>query len=608
LVVEVLITCWKQLAIANIETINMMLFYISYAIQRRGETFVRSRLDASTHRNYASTTTTTQSSRRRGCTRCCAAVTEKVSAIMRTFSPRISPLISVRMVQFANGVYRVLARGDEPTTARLLRSTFLLDQHGITGVQNMFRWVAHGMVAASKAFRLIETEMTTTLMIPAAKQAFKEILVRLVHFRCFGTGKRFVLDAVNLLLRTAGYSLAQKLLDLLSLSYDAAMKPERKMEKALDLLVEVMSSWHCIVTMTSGESSEEELMQNSAFDAINSFENEILLLANVEEEPSSSSSSSPLHRVLQNIKVFVASSRSERRRRMRRVLVEEARKEKQQLLFATATTPEEACSSHHHSEEEEEEEEGEDDDEAARILHCNEVMMPMLLNNHRRRRTNPSGSPTTTSSSSSEEEEEEEDGDASLSSATALPYMYIRSMHVVPMSMESASTISPTTADEAAAAAAASSSAPSPATAMRRRRRAMNRNAEEEERRNNDQQQRSLMDMARASLQQIGALSMDSALGDPTIARKVDHQASDIWEYCWRRTRHFCVGEEELVNMMQYFKPLLLYSAVLARNIVATNTYYLHEHIARALIEQQVRERDTKTTTASASSSSLAFP
>ena len=44
---------------------------------------------------------------------------------------------------------------------------------------------------------------------------------------------------------------------------------------------------------------------------------------------------------------------------------------------------------------------------------------------------------------------------------------------------------------------------------------------------------------------------------------------------------------EEDFNSIALFKPILLYISTLARNIVATNTYYFHEHIAGALQLQQ---------------------
>ena len=268
---EMLITCWRQLSVVNIETINMILFYISYPIRDRGEVFVRSRLDVLLQRSYKLSTGENRQT-----------ITDKVSATMRVIVPSISPLISIRMIQFAQGIYHILGNGDEPTTTRLLRSTFVLDQYGTTGLQKVFRWVASGMVAATEAMGLIKSHQSDCLSIEVTHQSFKELLLRLVHFRCFGTGKRFVVDAVNMLLRTAGYDLTTELLHLATRSVTSVASEEgdrKKIQGAVDCIVEVMSSWHCIVTMTSAGSAEEEgnvkdFMEAS--NAIAAFENEIM--------------------------------------------------------------------------------------------------------------------------------------------------------------------------------------------------------------------------------------------------------------------------------------------------------------------------------------------
>jgi hypothetical protein len=99
--------------------------------------------------------------------------------------------------------------------------------------------------------------------------------------------------------------------------------------------------------------------------------------------------------------------------------------------------------------------------------------------------------------------------------------------------------------------------------------------------------------MTRNSLHRIGASLMDPAIGDPTVSRKVDQASSRVWEFCWSRMMTMMPrkDQKQLANAMQFFRPILLYSAVMARNIVATNTYYLHEHIAKALFMQQMDQR-----------------
>ena len=116
--------------------------------------------------------------------------------------------------------------------------------------------------------------------------------------------------------------------------------------------------------------------------------------------------------------------------------------------------------------------------------------------------------------------------------------------------------------------------------------------------------------MTRSNLHRIGALEVDAAAGDPTISRKVNSEASRIWEYCWRRMQKR--NTQQLANSMQFFKPLLLYSVALASNIVSTNTYYLHEHISRAYMDQSREDienaRSITSSGAAAASAALAFP
>ena len=145
---NVMTTCWKQLAMVNIEMVNMILFYISYTIRNKGENFVRLKL--------FSPAAAAGCENKKHSSSAAVLLTSKVATVMRLSVPSISPLISIRMVQFASGVYQLLARGDEAVTTRLLRSTFLLDQSGINGLQKVFRWVARGMVAAVQGAKLIE--------------------------------------------------------------------------------------------------------------------------------------------------------------------------------------------------------------------------------------------------------------------------------------------------------------------------------------------------------------------------------------------------------------------------------------------------------------------
>ena len=260
---NVMTTCWKQLAMVNIEAVNMILFYISYTIRNSGENFVRLKLFSSSSPPLIGKQCDNNTN-----DYAMMLITSKVASVMRLSVPKISPLISIRMVQFSSGVYQLLAHGDECTTTRLLRSTFLLDQNGINGLQKVLRWVARGMVASVQGAKLIEDHFfsssssssredkkdgvdSSRLAVAVAQHAFREMLLRVVHFRSFGTGRRFVVDAVNLLLRTVGFELARKLMQISS-NCVMTTEPDNEKSEALDCLVEVMAPWHCIMTMTSG--------------------------------------------------------------------------------------------------------------------------------------------------------------------------------------------------------------------------------------------------------------------------------------------------------------------------------------------------------------------
>ena len=106
------------------------------------------------------------------------------------------------------------------------------------------------------------------------RQAFSELVIRSVHFRCFGTGRKFVIDASHLLLRSAGHELANDLLRMATCinNVDATWMADR--EDAARSIVQLMAAWQCIMTMTSSsfgrtdisEAFEKEIVEVSYFD------------------------------------------------------------------------------------------------------------------------------------------------------------------------------------------------------------------------------------------------------------------------------------------------------------------------------------------------------
>lgn len=79
----------------------------------------------------------------------------------------------------------------------------------------------------------------------------------------------------------------------------------------------------------------------------------------------------------------------------------------------------------------------------------------------------------------------------------------------------------------------------------------------------------------------------ESPSGDPTIAARQDREGLQVWEYCWKHFKKSnTLAGMRYSNLMPIFKPILLYSASMARNMIAVNAFYHHEHIARALVYQ----------------------
>lgn len=127
---------------------------------------------------------------------------------------------------------------------------------------------------------------------------------------------------------------------------------------------------------------------------------------------------------------------------------------------------------------------------------------------------------------------------------TALPYMYLRSISIVPV--ESRAHGNSHTGTHVSADSS------------------------------RDEQRYLLMQLRRNA----AGTPFDSGVGDPTTSRKVDKESSRVWDYCWGKC---CgTGDAKLVSTIPMFKPILLYSAFVARNIVTVNAFYLNEHIASA--------------------------
>jgi hypothetical protein len=109
------------------------------------------------------------------------------------------------------------------------------------------------------------------LAIIQCKQAFAEVVIRAVHFKCFRTGRKFMVDACHQLLRCAGCDLANRLVRMATSlkQQDPLYMGNEEMKDSTGCIAEVMSAWQSIMTMTSleygrtyvSDAFEEEMMK-----------------------------------------------------------------------------------------------------------------------------------------------------------------------------------------------------------------------------------------------------------------------------------------------------------------------------------------------------------
>ena len=317
---KVLVGCWHQLALVNMEVVNVVLFYISYAIRNRGEPFVHKKISQLRQGKYGSSgmlekllppsLLLQQQQRKKGEKRHFLLlddgsgkndeVTNYVSRLMGynnnnnddnnapAFS--VSPLISIRLIQFAHGAFRhLVCKKHREEENHVLHHLFLLDSHGIEGLRRVFRWTTRGVVAARKGFQIIDKHISLLITTDSSssssgaskegiqfmvstvcKQSFLEMLMRIIHFRSFGTGRRFFTDTVHLLLRAGGFELTKQLVQIATAAsmHHEEGKEEEEERRVEECIADIVTSWHCIVTMTSAIFGESETSK--------SFENEIL--------------------------------------------------------------------------------------------------------------------------------------------------------------------------------------------------------------------------------------------------------------------------------------------------------------------------------------------
>lgn len=504
------------------DIVNTLIFYISYAVRDRGEGYIRTKLaelfEAANNSKASEKVLERLASPSGPVTKMSSdQLTQRVALILRYGAgsvPCISPLVCIRLVQFAHGVLRLItdqsivmkgattssmqqpnSNNNQTTTHELLQQVLVLDGQGIFGLQKVFRWVSQGMVALEQGFKAIQKhfseeavvghndEMRTLLLITTCRHAFTETILRIVHYKCFETGRRFLMDAVHTLLRIAGHELACNLLKLAT----CLLGDERS--AAAHGIAEIMTSWHCIMTMTTATSGGK--------DSSRQFEDEIASETWCANHPNAGDM---LLRVVGCIKSYAKDVALPKRHENSAATRDDS----------PITEREVPLEEHYYN-----------------PLHGNAAMSDQDDSEH----SSDDQEDDADADADAEEEGEQPSSssreDADERSTITLPQMYLQSTDIVPV-------------EEAVVAGDAISSS----------RRFVHRNA---------------------------------TAGDPTVATRHDPDGDSVWEFCWRAYRK---GGGPLADIMPVFKPILVYSAQMARNMIALNAFYQHEHISRALLHQ----------------------
>lgn len=361
-------------------------------------------------------------------------------------------------------------------------------------MQKIFRWVSQGMVAMRLGFKAIDDHFAdaaaaTRHLAVSCRHAFTEAVLRIVHYRCYDTGKRFLMDAVHMLLRVAGHDLASSLLKIATCLKHSNIGSR---EEAAHCIVEVMASWHSIMTLTTATSA------GGGDESSIAFEDEIAGEGWCRNHPNAGEM---LLRIVECVKSYARDFAIPRR--------------KNKLVGRSKAGGTES-----------------EDEEDSSNESCDS---PILEREIPGEEELPLQAGATTIAAPPESEEQPQagsDGDGDRPQV-ALPYMYLRSTSIVPVLTDAS---------------------PSP------------RGGSHDSPRRHDR----LIDEA----------------GDPTASARQDPGTAAVWEFCWKACKKG--GCSPYADILPFFRPILLHSAMLARNMIAVNAFYQHEHIARALVAQQM--------------------
>lgn len=143
---RVLMACWNQVAVLNMEIINTIIFYISYTIRNRGEIFIRSKLVGLFAGTWGSDKVLEKLASPSGPVARIPSnlLTQRIARILLHGSgsvPCISPLVCIRLIQFTHGVMRLIVeqslRGSAKTH-ELLQQVLILDGQVLDLISPLF--------------------------------------------------------------------------------------------------------------------------------------------------------------------------------------------------------------------------------------------------------------------------------------------------------------------------------------------------------------------------------------------------------------------------------------------------------------------------------------
>lgn len=279
---DLLGNCWRQAIFLQKELTNIVLFYIAYPIRRQGDIFMKDKFqllhEGKLPLHFGSSKITVADmlssqdmmivNRRvlphAGKAAHQSAVTpplklgQMVQEIMGCGATKgevaqvrlkTTSTPSVKLVLFAHGFMHLLAE-EVPSLGRL-QEVCMLDRPGIKALRNAFECISFLVAVLPKGYEEINKHMASDpkqcvmacVLNLQCLQAFTELVLRTAHFRIFGTGKKHLVDACNMLLRTGGHTLCNSLLNMLKSEGRQTTEICKRKAVAMQTICSMASSW-----------------------------------------------------------------------------------------------------------------------------------------------------------------------------------------------------------------------------------------------------------------------------------------------------------------------------------------------------------------------------